>query len=308
MTGEFALTALLGALAGTGLFLLVLSIVGVRPRDPGKPPLLRGRKVNPRRTTVSMVTGVVIGVAVLAFTRWIVLAVAVGLLAGFWNKVFGGSREEARGILRLQALASWTESLRDTIAGAVGLEQAIPATAATSSPLIRPSLNLLVDRLRIREPLPNALQRFADDFDDPSADLVVAALILNARLRGPGLRDVLTALSSAAREELDMRRRIEATRRSTRRSVQIVVSVTLGVAALLIVLNHDYVSPYNSFVGQIFLSISIGLFAAGVFWLRRLARIAMPERFLTSRSVARVQVDPSPPTRSGGAAFSGGTR
>jgi Flp pilus assembly protein TadB len=304
VTSDFALTALLGALVGGGVFLLVLSIVGTRPRDPGKPPLFRRSSFNPRRTTVSAALGVITGLGVLVFTRWIVLAVAVGLLASFWRSVFGGTREERTGILRLDALASWTESLRDTIAGAVGLEQAIPATAATSSPLIRPSLNLLVDRLRIREPLPTALQRFADDFDDPSADLVVAALILNSQLRGPGLRDVLTALASAAREELDMRRRIEAARRSTRRSVQIVVAVTLGVAGLLIVLNRDYVAPYGSFVGQIFLAVSISLFAGGVFWLRRLARIAMPERFLTTRAVARVQPDGG--VRAGGATVPGG--
>jgi len=303
VTPDFALTAALGAVIGMGAFLLVLSIVGTLPRDPGKPPLLRRRSINPRRTTMRAMAGIVTGLAVLVLTHWVVLGVAVGLLAGFWSNVFGGTREERNGILRLDALASWTESLRDTIAGAVGLEQAIPATAATSSPLIRPSLNLLVDRLRIREPLPSALQRFADDFDDPSADLVVAALILNSRLRGPGLREVLTALANAAREELDVRRRIEATRRSTRRSVQIVVAVTLGVAALLIVLNHTYVQPYNSFVGQIFLSISIGLFAAGVFWLRRLAHIPMPERFLTSRAVLRVQ--PGADGRTGATAGTG---
>ena len=67
---------------------------------------------------------------------------------------------------------------------------------------------------------------------DPSAflpaielTLMIAALILNARLRGPGLRDVLTALAESTREELDMRRRVEAARRSTRRSAQIVVGV-----------------------------------------------------------------------------------
>lgn len=306
MTGEFALLTVLGGLTGAGVFLLVLALVGTAPRDPSRPSLLRRRRFNPARTTVAAVTGVGVGLVVLVLTRWIVLAVAIGLLAGFWDTVFGGAREERRGILRLDALASWTESLRDTIAGAAGLEQAIPATAATSSPLIRPSLNLLVDRLRIREPLPTALQRFADDFDDPSADLVVAALILNARLRGPGLREVLGALSAAAREELDMRRRIEATRRSTRRSVKIVVGITLGVAGLLVLLNRDYVEPYGTFVGQVFLAIAILLFAAGVFWLRRLARIAMPERFLTARGVDRVQTEPA--RRAGGPALAGGNR
>lgn len=305
MTPDFALAVVLGAVTGTGVFLLVLALVGTRPRDPGRPTLLRRRAFNPRRTTVAVTGGVLAGLLVLVVTRWVVLAVAIGLLAGFWDTAFGGAREERRGIARLEALASWTESLRDTIAGAAGLEQAIPATAATSAAAIRPSLNLLVDRLRIREPLPTALQRFADDVDDPSADLVVAALILNARLRGPGLREVLGALAGAAREELDMRRRIEATRRSTRRSVKIVVGVTLGVAGLLVVLNRDYVEPYGTFVGQVFLAIAILLFAAGVFWLRRLARVVMPERFLTASAVGRVR-PPAPAPQAGGPALAGG--
>jgi hypothetical protein len=96
------------------------------------------------------------------------------------------------------------------------------------------------------------------------------------------LRDVLGALAASAREELDMRRRIEASRRSTRRSVQIVVGVTLGVAGLLILLNRTYVEPYGTFVGQLVLVVVIALFGGGVVWLRRLARIEMPGRFLVT--------------------------
>jgi Flp pilus assembly protein TadB len=283
-----------GIVVGLGLLLLVLAIVGLPDRDPGKPPRFTSLRSHPKQTTVMATVGAGVGLGVLVFTRWVVLAVALGLLAGFWRNVFGGAAEEHRAISRLDALASWTESLRDTIAGAVGLEQAIPATAATSAAPIRPALNLLVDRLRIREPMPTALVRFADDLNDPSADLIVAALVLNARLRGPGLREVLTALAASAREELDMRRRIDATRRSTRRSVQIVIGVTLGVATLLIVLNRQYVEPYGTFVGQVFLSISIALFAAGVVWLRRLARIQMPERFLSARGGGVARPDLSP--------------
>jgi Flp pilus assembly protein TadB len=128
-------------------------------------------------------------------------------------------------VARIDALAAWTESLRDTIAGAVGLEQAIPATAHAAAPMIRDELQSLSDRLRVRVPLPEALQRFADELDDSGADLIIAALILNARLRGPGLRDVLSSLAESARAELDMRQRVNAGRRSTERSVQIVVGV-----------------------------------------------------------------------------------
>ena len=43
-------------------------------------------------------------------------------------------RRAAHGMARLEGLAIWTESLRDTIAGAVGLEQAIPASLRVAAP------------------------------------------------------------------------------------------------------------------------------------------------------------------------------
>jgi Flp pilus assembly protein TadB len=128
--------------------------------------------------------------------------------------------------------------------------------------------------------MPAALQRFADDLDDPAADLVVAALVLNSRLRGPGLRDVLTSLSHSVRNELDMRGRVMASRSSTRRSVQIVVAVSAAFIIGLRVLNPDYVEPYATFEGQVVLTVVIALFASGFLWLRRLATFDMPARFL----------------------------
>ena len=116
---------------------------------------------------------------------------------------------------RLEALAAWTESLRDTIAGAVGLEQAIPSSLRVAAPSLQEPLARLVDRLHTRVPMPEALRALADDLDDPSADLIIGALIINARLRGPGLRDLLGALSTAVREELDVRRKVNAERRLT---------------------------------------------------------------------------------------------
>jgi Flp pilus assembly protein TadB len=224
------------------------------------------------------------GVLALVLTRWVVAGIGIGLLVAGWHRLLGGSAAEQRGTARIEALATWTESLRDTIAGAIGLEQAVPATAATAAPALRPALTLLVDRLRVREPLPEALLRFADDVDDPSADVVVAALVLNARLRGPGLRDVLTALAASTREELDVRRRIEASRRSIRRSVQIVLLIVLGVMGLLAVFNRDYVAPYGTLTGQLALVVVAGLLVAGLAWLRRLAQADPHDRFLAVRA------------------------
>ncbi len=281
LTGVFSLPVLYGLLAGAsvggGVALLIAAIRGL--------PVKQGRTRHDAQELIRFLSrrasiAVGVGLVVLLLTRWPVAGIATGVLVMAWDRLFGGAAEERSAMRRVEALAAWTESLRDTIAGAVGLEQAIPASARAAAPALRPHLEGLVDRLRSRTPLPDALHLLADDLDDPSADIVVAALILNARLRGPGLREVLGALAKSAREEVDMRQRVMAQRASTRRSVQIVIAVSVAFVLGLAVFNRQFVQPYGSPVGQLVLTCVCGLFAAGFWWLRKLSRIETPERFL----------------------------
>jgi tight adherence protein B len=285
------LVTLLGAVAGGGVVLLVAALRGTTPRGGG---LVRGGPSWHERIGRQAVIAVIVGAVVLLVTSWPVAALASMALVLGWSSLFGGARLERQAAARIEGLAAWTESLRDTIAGAVGLEQAIPATVYAASPAIRAQLRLVVDHLRVRVPLPVALQRLADELDDPSADLVVAALILNAKLRGPGLRQVLTSLSEAARAELDMRQRVAAGRSATRRSAQIVMIFSVAVIALLTVLNPKYVEPYGSVTGQLVLAVVAACFAGGFLWMKRLSGIDMPERFLVAtedrRPAARAEV------------------
>jgi Flp pilus assembly protein TadB len=269
-----------GALAGGGLLLLAASLIGWTPRETA--PTLADRFA-PADLGRRLALGGALALLALLVSGWLVVAIGVGLLGFFATKLFGGAAQGRAEVARLEGLASWTESLRDTIAGAVGLEQAIPASYHAAAPILKPPLALLIDRLHTREPLPEALLKFGDDLNDPGADLILAALILNARLRGPGLRDVLTALSQAAREEMDMRNRVEASRSSTRRSVQIITGLTVIVVFGLRFLNPDYVQPYDSFGGQVTLTVVCAIFAAGFLWLRRLGKYDTAQRFLDSR-------------------------
>lgn len=284
MLSQALMVTLLGAVIGAGVLLVV---VGLSDHDdtPKRPGVsLRDRLQGSARRAL---LGAGAGLVVLLLTSWPVLAIAVGALVWFSPMLFGGLASEKRAMARLEGLAAWTESLRDTIAGAVGLEQAIPATAYAASPAIKPALVRLTDRLRVRTSLPSALQVFADDLDDPSADLIVATLILNARLRGPGLRDVLTSLAKSARADLDMRRRIAASRSSTRRSVQIVMAITITFVLFLSIFNRSYVEPYSTPVGQVVLLVVIGLFGGGFVWMRRLSEFETPDRFLLAKQEAR---------------------
>lgn len=272
------LFALLAAGVAGGVVLFVWALVPheVRP-DAGQAslvPFLRSLGIRLPLTIAAVLL-------TLLLTQWPVAAAAAGVLVLAGPALFGGARAEKHAANRLAGLAVWTESLRDTIAGAVGLEQAVMASAAAPPPAIAADVRALADRLRVRVPLARALRMFADDLDDPGADLIVSALILNSRLRGPGLRQVLSSLSDAVRDELEMRERISAGRRSTRRSVQVVVGVTLFFVLGLRWFNPSYVAPYSTSTGQVVLLFVILLFAAGFYWLRRLSAFDLPGRFLT---------------------------
>jgi len=274
------LAVVVGAVAGGGLFLFVVALRGLPPSPPGQgADRFEGvvRQILGVRGAVALVAGVL----TLLVTGWVVAGVGVALLAFSWRGLSGAAGER-RALVRLEGLATWTESLRDTVAGAVGLEQAIPASLRVAAPSLQEPLTRLVDRLHTRVPMGEALLRFADDLDDPGADLIIAALVINARLRGPGLRDLLGALSGSVREELDMRRRVTADRRSTRRSVQIVIGVSVGMALGLAMLDKAFLAPYNSVIGQLVLVIVVAIYAAGILWLRRLAKFEVPQRLLTS--------------------------
>jgi Flp pilus assembly protein TadB len=304
MGGLFSTTVLYslacGVAVGGGIALFAVAVRGL----PAKPDHEK-QKAAERASELIRFAGqrgslaAIVGIVVLLLTQWAVAGVAAGVLVFFWDRLFGGAGEERAAMKRVEALAGWTESLRDTIAGAVGLEQAIPASARAAAPVLRPHLDALVDRLRARTPLPDALQHLADEIDDASADIIVAALILNARLRGPGLRQVLGALAKSAREEVDMRQRVMAQRSSTRRSVQIVVGVSVAFVLGLSIFNREFVEPYGTAVGQLVLACVCGLFALGFWWLRKLSTIETPERFLIKDESAVQFVRPRTPSQQG---------
>ena len=218
----------------------------------------------------------------LVATRWPAAAIAAAGLVALWPRVFGGAAAGRRELGKIEAIAAWTESLRDTAGAAAGLEQAIPATVASAPELLRPALGDLTARLAGRVPLPEALARFADDVADPAADMVVAALSLNARQRAGGLERILTALAATARSELEMRRKVELERRGLRRQAQRIAGAVVGFVVLQAVFARGWVAPYSTAAGQLVLTLLIAVFLAAFVRMRSLSTSVAPPRFLTT--------------------------
>lgn len=184
----------------------------------------------------------------------------------------------------VEGLAVWIEQLRDMMAGARGLEQALSASATTAPSLVRPAVERLSANLEFQS-LPTAARGFASDVNHPLADFVAAVLITTSRHQARDVVALLTQLAETCRDEVSMRTRVWVSRARTRSAVRIISVVVVAFIAGLFVLNRDYLAPYSSAGGTIVLVVVISLFAGSFVGLRQLAQFEVPPRFVAASEV-----------------------
>ncbi|GAB2790685.1 type II secretion system F family protein [Amycolatopsis magusensis] len=278
------LAAVLGLGAAVGVLLIVAAwhqpAAAAQPsRRAGLIRAARGQ-AGDRRALLRVVVAVGAGVLTGAITGWIVGAVLAAAAVWFLPRLVGPDRTHTQRVARIEAIASWTEMLRDVLSAAAGLEQAILATAPLAPAAIRGEVAALAARLESGQRLAPALRALARELDDPTADLVLAALVLAAEHQARQLGDLLGSLATTARGQAAMRMRVETGRARTRTSVRVIVATTLAFAAGVVVFNRAYLDVYNTATGQIVLLGIGGLFATGFAWLARIATSGRQTRVL----------------------------
>jgi len=267
----------LGAIGGLGV---MVTWAGMRGRRV-LPRLTRARRRGVSVRTNRLWWAVLGGVVGWLVTGWLAVAGIVVLAAAGLPRLFGGAERRAA-IAKTQAIAEWAEMLRDSMAAADGVEEAIEATVPIAPPPIRPAVALL-NAARRSQPLPDALREFGREVDHPSADLVVAALVIAAEGEGTDFSRVLSALAAITRDEVRMRLRVEAGRAALRTSARMILVIfCVGVVAISL-LSRDYLAPYSSPGGQVMLVVVAGLFAGGCLLMDRMSRIELPQRFAPRR-------------------------
>jgi tight adherence protein B len=266
--------AILVASTLVGVLAIIVVVAPDRPRSA------RRRPVDDRRAHGLVAAGAA-GVVVLAFSGWIVPACVVGIACWFgvaaWQRRDRGAASEVE---RTDAIASWIENLRDVLVAGDQPVGAINATVATCPAAIRPQVRRLAAGLGRQEPAA-VFRRFADDLDDPLGDLVAAGLLV-AVLRGARTAAVLSSLAEQARRQADRRRLIEAERAPVQREVTLLTLIMASlIVGLLVFGRAEYLAPYDTASGQLFLGGVLAVYALLLLRVQRLARYPRPSRFLT---------------------------
>jgi Flp pilus assembly protein TadB len=237
--------------------------------------------------------GVGCGVIVLAVSGWLIASMVVGIgcwfAFGVWQR---RDRAAASEVERTDALASWIENLRDVLIAGDQPIGAINATVATCPAPIKPQVRRLAAGLGRQDP-EFVFRRFADDLDDPLGDLVAAGLLIAVQ-RGARTAAVLGSLAEQARRQADRRRLVEAERAPIQREVTLLTSIMGSlIVGLLVFGRAEYLAPYDTPAGQLFLGVVLTIYALLLVRVQRLAHFPRPSRFLTAGASAVAPSDPA---------------
>ena len=273
---QVLLIAGVGAVTGFGLWLGITAVRGVRVLPEAR--RLVPNEVPPERAAVWLTTSLLAGVVVGVATGWPVAGVgaALGVLAG--PAALGGTARRAEEAATADAVATWADMIRDTMAGASGLEESLIQTATVAPTAIKPQLQSFALRLR-HQPLEDALDDLARDLDHSSADLVVASLSAAARLEARDLGPLLARLAEAIRGDVRMRSRIEIGRVRIRTSARIAVATTATTVVFLYLFAGHLLEPYDTAAGQGWLVVVLTVFLGAGVMLHHYSRLETPERF-----------------------------
>lgn len=184
----------------------------------------------------------------------------------------------------VEAIATWTENLRDVISASSGLHEAVMATAQYPPLPIADNVRRLSASLRY-ESLEVSLRRFADDVAHPTCDFVVAALIIASQNQARDVAQLLSHLAQCARAECDLYMRIWVSRARTRSAIHIVNGAMAFFFSGMLIFSSEYLEPFFTLSGALVIVAIAAIMGASIFSMAKISYIELPQRFLSNRTL-----------------------
>ena len=276
---------LIGALAGVGLFAMVLGI----QKRPVREKKARLRQFRSRAARIEVSSSMndtlaMIGLgAVLAFGAWYATGWPVAALIGATSGVMGpimwrAPRKRREFTNEIEAYSQWTEQIRDLVAASGSLFEAVTLSADQAPSRLRPKVVQMASIARTLG-LPAGLDWFAAEMDSPFADRLVLGMKI-AWDSGARVGEAFESTARAMRAEVDMRRRNEVANARAWTQVISMVGVTVGSVLFMFVFNKEFFDPFGSVIGQATL-LAVGVLIFGnIYWVLKLSESGIPVRLL----------------------------
>jgi tight adherence protein B len=276
------------AVAVAGVVLVALGIGGTTP-PAGPPRAGRARQwlaqagvrgVRPwHLAALCGALGSAAGLGVLAMSRSVWLGLAFALLAGLLPVTALRARRLRRSRELREVWPDAIDHLASGVRAGLSLPEAVAGLAERGPPPLRAPLARFADDYHATGRFGAALDRLKDELADPTADRVVEALRLAREVGGSELGRTLRILSGFLRDELRVRKELEA------RQTWVLVAarmafVTPWAVLLLLATRPEAVAAYRGGGGAVVLAVGAAMATAGYRLMLAIGRLPSEERVL----------------------------
>lgn len=283
-------------MVGIGVTLLVYSRFVSRHGQwkPITAPTLLARMVSDVRgrfgamNQKALLLAVAATVAYWLLTRWMAALVVVPVLIIMVPKLL---LPKDTGVQKLDEVVAWLGILAGNIKGGAHLESAIKTSYMSAGDHLKLPLRRMVARLNASWPTGKALDAFARDLADPTIDRVIFLLKIAATQRGEGLSTALAGITQQTRDEIEVRRKVNATQGSARQTV-LMLNVIIFSAILVMA---PQAPVYRTGFGQLFFLALFGVMIVVMVVIRRSVTPRPVPRILSDTTAGVHPIAPSVP-------------
>jgi len=239
---------------------------------------------------------------VVGLVSWAVLglplpALVVGLLAAAMEQSLGRWREARVRARQRDGLVAAIDLLAQLLPAGHGVRQSIQVLAESGPIELRAELSRIVVSLR-ETSLERALAEADTRLKQPLFTLIATTLTVGGR-SGGRISPLLDELSRAAHQIQAAQDQLRAEQAQGRLGALVIALMPLALIAVLRVVNPGYLSPYDSWSGQLVLTGLMALIVVGYLWMLRILRITDLDLLVPLNRTSQRATSASPPNAVG---------
>ncbi|HLR27245.1 MAG TPA: type II secretion system F family protein [Ruania sp.] len=229
--------------------------------------------------SMSVGTGLVITLAVLAMTGSVSIAVAFGCIAALAPQAYVRMRARKRRVALRELWPDAVDDLASAIRAGMSLPEALSSLGRRGPEQLRPYFGEFAEDYRATGRFTDALDRLKDRLADPVADRIIESLRLTREVGGTDLGRLLRTLSQFLREDLRARGELEARQSWTVNGARLAAVAPWVILAMLSTRSQT-VEAFNTTTGVVVLVVGAAATAAAYLIMVRIGRLPEDERVM----------------------------